>query len=123
MLDGKSVAPNTRPLSVGIISYIFIAVGSLGLAFHLSDWRLSNPTQGEIVWVSAIHLLAVICGLYMLRGSDWARWLAVTWIAFHVGVSIYHPLPELLIHALLLAIFSYFLFLPSSIWFFKLLSS
>jgi hypothetical protein len=46
----------------------------------------------------------------MLRGQNWARWLATGWIAFHVIVSFYHPWPQVAFHAVLLLVFAYFLF-------------
>lgn len=46
----------------------------------------------------------------MLRGHNWARWLLVTWIAYHVILSAFHAWSELAMHALLLAVVAYFLF-------------
>jgi hypothetical protein len=48
--------------------------------------------------------------VYLLRGANWARWLALVWIAYHVIISGFHSLHELVIHSLLFAVFAYFLF-------------
>ena len=48
-------------------------------AYHFSELR-----QPEGVWVGLTELLAILSGVFMLRGQNWARWLALAWIAFHV---------------------------------------
>ena len=35
------------------------------------------------------ELLAMVSGAFMLRGHNWARWLALAWIIFHVILSIF----------------------------------
>ena len=30
--------------------------------------------------------------------QNWARWLALAWIIFHVGLSLFHPIGELAFH-------------------------
>jgi hypothetical protein len=49
---------------------------------------------------------------FMLRGQNWARWLSIVWMAWHVVLSAFHPLSELIMHGVLLAVFALFLFRP-----------
>jgi len=51
--------------------------------------------------------------------QNWARWLALAWVVFHVGLSLFHPLPELLIHAALCALIAWLLFRPATGTWFK----
>src|SRR5262249_785490 len=69
--------------------------------------------------VFLIHSLAIVCGVYMLRGSNWARWLALAWLAFHVIVSSFHAWHQLLVHGLLLAVVAYLLFRPQTTQYFR----
>lgn len=101
---------NQRPLAVTIIALVYILTGAVGVAYHLIGFKVQRPFQYDIVWVELISLIAILCGGYMLRGRDWARWLAIAWIAFHVVLSAFHTLPELAIHSLFCAILAYFLF-------------
>ncbi len=55
----------------------------------------------------------------MLRGHNWARWLALAWIAFHVVLSAFHALAELAVHSLFCAIMAYFLFRPAANGYFR----
>jgi hypothetical protein len=108
---------NKRPLSVTIVSFVYIAAGLVGFVYHLSDWKL--PLQHEIVWISLVRLLAIVAGLFMLRGSNWARWLALIWITFHVVVGALHGWTQLLPHALLLTAIAFFLLRRPATQFFE----
>jgi hypothetical protein len=46
----------------------------------------------------------------MLRGRNWARWLALAWMAAHVAISVFHRMPELIIHCAMLILIGVVLF-------------
>lgn len=64
----------------------------------------------EFVMSQIVPTLAVVSGVGMLLGFNWARWLLVGWLGYHVILSIFHPLFELLVHGLLFVVVLYFLF-------------
>ena len=103
---------NKRPLSVTVISWIFVATGVVGLAYHATEFNPARPFEGDVFWVCLVRLLAIVGGAFMLRGWNWARWLSILWIAWHVILSFFHPLSELIMHGVLLAVFAFFLFRP-----------
>jgi hypothetical protein len=80
-----------------------VATGVIGLLYHGMDLDTQAPFDYETVGVLLVRLLALVAGVFMLRGADWARWLALAWIAFHVVLSATHSWSETIIHALLLA--------------------
>jgi len=100
---------NKRPLSVTIISCLFAGAGAVGLAYHLTEFKTLSPFPYDVLWVCLVRLLAIIGGVFMLRGHNWARWLTLAWIAYHVILSYFHSVQELVAHAVLLAVFAYFL--------------
>jgi hypothetical protein len=108
-----------RPLPVTIISLVLIATGASGFVLHLTDFATQHPFQYDIVWISLVRLIAIICGVYLLRASNWARWLSLGWIVFHVILSIFHSRLQLGIHILVCAVFAYFLFRPSASEYFR----
>jgi hypothetical protein len=55
----------------------------------------------------------------MMRGQNWARWLAVAWMAFHVILSAFHAVRELAIHSLFLAVIAWILFRPEGARYFR----
>ena len=108
----EEAVKNTRPLSVTIIGWVYIGVGATGFVYHSTEFS-RRPFQFEIVWIELVRLLAVVSGVYLLRGHNWARWLALAWIGFHVIVSAFHELSQLAIHVVFCAILTYFLTRPA----------
>jgi hypothetical protein len=107
-----------RPFSVTIIGWIFVATGVVGFGFHASEIR-AHPFEYDVVWVLGLSLLAAVSGVCMLMGSNSARWLAVAWLAFHVGVSAFHSRRELIVHSVLLVVMTYFLFRSEATRYFR----
>src|SRR5882762_5362017 len=104
-----------RPLPVTILGYLFIVVGLVGLAYHLFE----SPLDRWIVLISIIRLIAVVGGVFLLRGHNWARWLLLAWLSFHVVVSAFHSLSEFIPHVVLLVIFGYVLLGPPTSKYFQ----
>ena len=99
-----------RPIAVTVISCLYIVTGIAGLVFHLSKYKIQHLFEYDIVLIVLVEIAALLAGIFMLRGSNWARWLAIAWMAFHVIISIHGPLQQLIVHSLLLVVFAYFLF-------------
>jgi tryptophan-rich sensory protein len=108
-----------RPRSVTVISYLFIAAGAIGFAYHVTEFRVQRQFDYGLVWVCLLRLLVILAGSFMLRGSNWARWLLLAWIAYHVILSAFHSFTELVMHGLLLGVTSYFLFRPQVAAYFR----
>ena len=107
-----------RPLPVTIVAWLLIVAGVLNFAFHFAPILPPHPFQPENLWILLLELLAIVFGAFMLRGRNWARWLALAWVAFHVYVAFLHSLSEALIHALIFLLIAYVLFRPESrAWF------
>jgi hypothetical protein len=104
-----------RPLTVTILGYLFIVAGLVGLVYHLSE----SPHDHGIVLVSVVRIIAVVGGVFLLIGRDWARWLMLAWLAFHVVVSAFHSLSEFLPHLVLLMVVGYVLLGPPASNYFR----
>jgi hypothetical protein len=112
---------NKRPLSVTIIGWLFIAAGAIGLAYHATEFKVHVQFPYELIWVLLLRLFAIVCGLFMLSGNNWARWGLLLWLAYHVVLSAFHSFSELAMHSLLLALVAYFLFRPKTSAYFRVL--
>lgn len=95
-----------RPLSILVLSCLYIAIGTTGFAYHFP-----RPLEFhyEDVWIEGTELLAFVAGVFMLRGHNWARWVALAWIAFHVAIS-FPVVRQIAIHSLFLAVIVWLLF-------------
>jgi hypothetical protein len=102
----------TPPLPVILFGVLFIGAGLVGIVYHFGD-RPLDPL------ILLLRLLAVISGVFLLLGHNWARWLLVAWLALHVGTSAFHSLSQTAGHAVLLALVVWFLFRPPASAFFR----
>lgn len=103
-----------RPLPVTIVACLYILAGSIGLIYHATELKFAALFQNEAVLVCLIRALAIVGGVCMLRGQNWARWLAILWMAYHVLLSVFHPIGQLVGHGVFLIVIGYFLFRPDA---------
>jgi hypothetical protein len=112
----------SRPRSITLIGWIFIAVGAVGIlkdvmplvtpdgARHLAVLRAQGISELGPAWTSS--LLSALGGVGLLRGDTWARWLLAGWMGFHIVLSALHDTETLLVHVALFAPILYLLFRP-----------
>ena len=112
-----------RPISVTLLSWVLITAGAVGLVYHITEFKTFHPFPYDSLLIELIRLLAVITGVWMLRAANWARWLAIAWIAFHVIVSYFHSWGEVAMHAVILAVFVVVLFRKNASAYFRAIST
>lgn len=106
-----------------IVSVVFILVGVGGLfasvrpLFHFGS-SVSGHEVRDSVYVAVSGILAVLSGVFMLRGANWARWLCVIWLALHVVMSVFHETFELVVHFIFLVLIALILFKSSAATYF-----
>lgn len=100
------------PLSVLILGCVYIGVGAIGFAYHFPGFMARGAFPYDLIWAQLIEALAIVFGVFMFRGHNWARWGALAWIALHVVLSAFHSFGELAAHALFLAAIAWILFRP-----------
>lgn len=125
---------NKRPLSIAIIGGFFIGLGTfviLANVFWLTQGQMlahghaenaagsSSSEYSDLLWVFGTQILAIVAGVFLLRGHNWARWLLVAWLGFHVVLSALHPGHDLVVHGVLMAVLVYFLFRAPASEFFR----
>jgi hypothetical protein len=106
-----------RPIPVVVISILLIATGAIGLIVHIRE-QMAAQFNYDIVGIVLVEIAAIVVGVYMLYRQNWARWLAIAWMAFHVAISFF-DWSKVAIHAVFLAAFVYFLFRPEATRYFK----
>mgnify|MGYP001554293680 CR=1 FL=1 len=106
-----------RPLSGTFVGWLYLVVNVVGLVLHYSD--VLPPHHAEDLWIDLVRVLGVLAGALLLRGADWARWLAIVWMAFHVWVGWLNGWVPGLIHSGFFVLILYLLFLrpDSRAWF------
>ena len=97
------------PFPVIAVAFVYIVMGVVGFTYHLKEFDARQPFRGDFLWVEIVRLLAVVAGVFMLRRRNWARWLALAWMGYHVVLSAFHTVPELLMHAVFFVLFAWLL--------------
>ena len=97
---------NRRPISVTCVAWLFIAVGTVTFVYHSPG--LLHPHWDDFA-IEFTELLALAAGIFMLRRQNWARWLALAWMAFHIALSALPPYKGLVVHVLIFAGIAYLL--------------
>ena len=108
-----------RPLAVTIVAVLYMAVGVLGFIGHGLPIAKARAIHGDDVLVEATELAAVVAGVFMWKGANWARWLAAAWMGFHVGLSFWETPEKLVAHAVLLVLITYLMFRQDSSAYFR----
>src|SRR5687768_16171964 len=109
-----------RPIPVIIVSIVFILTGCIEFIYHFNELFEPNDKLYESIWVLLIRILAVVCGLLLFQGINWARWLAIAWLLYHVLLSVLHSTSEMIMHIVILILVSVLLYLPASSGYFKI---
>ncbi len=110
---GERMGRQRIPVPVILIACLYLAVGIGGFVVHFSDRR--TP---DWIWVEVTEFLAIVCGVFLLRAHNWARWLASAWMAFHVVLS-FGELRQLGIHSLFFVLIVWCLFRADASRFFQ----
>jgi hypothetical protein len=103
--------PARRPVFILIVACAYLVVGSIAFVYHAPELLALHR---DIVLIELIELLAVIAGAFMLRGDNWARWLALAWAALHVIVSVLDAYRGIVAHCILLVLIAWLLFRPEA---------
>jgi hypothetical protein len=109
----------TRPLPVIIVSILFILSGCVGFAYHVKELFGLNNNLNETIWILFLRILAVACGLLLLFRINWSRWLAISWLVYHIIISAFNSTSEMIAHIVLLIMVFVLLFLPVSSAYFE----
>jgi hypothetical protein len=110
---------NKRPVPVVIVSVLFMLVGCVGFAYHVKEIFNLNNNQYETIWVLFLRIVALVCGLLLLFRINWARWLAIIWLIYHVIIGGFNSTSQMIVHIVFLILVSVLLFLPGSSAYFQ----
>jgi hypothetical protein len=108
-----------RPLSILIIGWLFIVTGLTGFVYHLGELNFDDLFSNDAILTLMVRLLGVAGGILVLRAVNLGRWLLMAWLVFHVGLSFYHSVFEIVFHAVITVGIGFFLFRRDAGEFFK----
>jgi hypothetical protein len=105
-----------RPRLVTLLGWMLIGLGAIEFIYRLMKIHL--PIRTDDIGVPLFELVILISGVFLLRGANWARWLAVAWVGFHVIVGSLHSVTQAVTHGLIFLVFAWLMFRPAmNAWF------
>ena len=105
-----------RPLSVTMVAFVYLLVGTGGFVAH---FQALLARDADAISIESTELVAFLAGMFLLRAHNWARWLALVWIAFHVVLSAFHDLGQFAVHLAFCAVIAWILFRPGAARYFQ----
>jgi hypothetical protein len=100
-----------RPIAVVIVAVLYLAIGIVGFVYHFPELTAGHR---DAIGIELTEVAGAVAGVGLVFGKNWARWMALAWVIFHVVISLFHPLPELLIHTGLCVVIAWLLFRPAT---------
>jgi hypothetical protein len=107
------------PVAVIVVAILLMLTGAISLIGDFMNFKSVSADHYAIAWMVSVHALAIVAGIFLLRGSNWARWLAIAWMAFHVVISFWNPWQQLAMHGMILLLFVWVLFRQDARAFFR----
>jgi uncharacterized membrane protein HdeD (DUF308 family) len=102
-----------RPFQVTVLGYLFIIVGAAALAYHVTSAAMDR----WMLVIAAYEIAGVLGGVFLLRGSNWARWFVLAWTASHVVFAALNSYSQALPHLVLTIAIGYFWLGPAAYYF------
>src|SRR5579863_4703646 len=102
------------PVSVFIVALVYLLTGVVGFVYHFRE--ISAP---DGIGIELTEFLAFVAGVFLLFGRNWARWLAVAWIAFHVVLSIWNSWSQVAVHSVMCGLIAWALLRPQASQYFR----
>lgn len=115
-----------RPTSINVIAWFLIVTS--GISLIASTMSLSNPMTKELMAKSLLPvslqlvmlyvglLIAIVAGIAMLKGQNWARliYVASSAIGFVIGIFTSPMKAAMIPGIVVLAVITFFLFRPNA---------
>jgi hypothetical protein len=111
MVDRREAAKgNRRPISVTVIACVYLVVGVLGFVFHFREALVRHAFGYDTALIELTEVIAFVSGVFLLRASNWARWLALAWMLFHGIFSAFGAFRQFAVHTVICIVIAWALF-------------
>ena len=112
---GKGKVTFSRPNGVVVIAWLYLTVGIGAFAANFPRLLAAEP---DSFMMEVTEAVAIVAGVFLLRRKNWARWLAIAWMAFHVAIS-FPDLHPLVVHLLFFFVITWGLLRPEAQEYFR----
>ena len=93
-----------RPIGVVVVSALLVLAGVVGLVADCMNSQSLSADHYAAVWIALVNVVWIVAAVFVFRGRDWARWLAIAWMAFHVAISLWNSRQQIVVHGVIFAL-------------------
>jgi hypothetical protein len=104
-----------RPWAVTAVGLLMMAAGAFGMSLGFVNAKRVWPPEQDLIWVVIVDAIGIACGIFLLRGKNWARWLTVVWIGAHAVAISFYARKGALAHLVIFALIAYLLVLRADV--------
>jgi hypothetical protein len=94
-------------------------VGTGGFVAHFGALGSGNVFSFDGIGIELLEVAAIVAGAFLMQARNWARWLAIAWMALHVGISVLRTWSEVVIHCVFLIVILWLLFRRDAVVYFR----
>lgn len=94
-----------RTVGVGCL-FLYVGIAGLAARLRVLSIGLGPEAQMEIL----VNVVALVVGVFLLLGHNWARWTGMAWLMLHVAIGFLHGAAEGFFHLGLTLAIGYLLF-------------
>lgn len=108
-----------RPFAVTVVGVLMMAAGMSGMAVGFVNAKSMWPPEQDLIWIVIVDAIGITCGIFLLRGKNWARWLTVIWIGGHAAALSFYAQKGAVAHLVIFALIGYLLIFRGDVreWF------
>lgn len=99
-----------RPIAVTGLGWLMMAAGAFGMARGFLGANTLWPPEQDLIWIVIVDAIGMGCGVFLLRGKNWARWLTLAWIGGHVVIVSFYMRQMIVVHLVIFALIVALLF-------------
>ena len=101
---------NQRPIAVTVLGWLMVAAGVFGMARGFAWAKTLWPPEQDLIWIVIVDTIGIGCGVFLLRGKNWARWLTLAWVGGHIVIVSFYMRQMILVHVVIFALVAALLF-------------
>lgn len=104
-----------RPFALVVVGWLIVAAGAMGLVLGFKGAKTFWPPEQDLIWIAIVDIAGIVFGLFLLRGHNWARWLTLVWLGFHVVISFFNSVGAGVAHGVIFLMLGYLLVIRADV--------
>ena len=97
------------PFALTVVAWLVIAAATIGLVRGFGAAKTLWPIDHDLLTIVIVDAAGILCGAFLLRGKNWARWLTLVWLAAHMVIGFFISAGSGVAHCVIFGMLAYLL--------------